>query len=130
MYSIKPRDFVGALRTRKRKMRKPLFAICLVFLACSTACAAPAGGATKTLAGKIVKFECGDNCYLTIRTEKGEETGLCEAKLCVPWFENQAMPKKFIGRKVLATTGVGKQVDGNYNVVGQSLSFKKLEFLN
>jgi hypothetical protein len=83
----------------------------------------------KILTGVIKKFECGDNCYLTIATSGGEETGLCEAKACVPWFENQTMPKKFIGKKVMVTTGVGKQVDGNYTVVGQTLSFKKLEFV-
>jgi hypothetical protein len=85
--------------------------------------------APKILTGAIKKFECGDNCYLTIATSGGEETGLCEAKACVPWFENQKMPKKFIGKKVKVTTGVGKQVDGNYTVVGQTLSFKTLEFV-
>jgi len=84
--------------------------------------AAPA----KTLSGVITKFECGDNCYLTIRTKTGEETGLCEAKQCIPWFENQAMPKKFIGRRVTVTTGIGKQFDGNYDVVGHMTSFKTM----
>lgn len=83
----------------------------------------------KTLTGVITKFECGDNCYLTIRTKTGEETGLCEAKQCVPWFENQAMPKKFIGKRVTVTTGIGKQFDGNYDVVGHTTSFKTMTFV-
>jgi hypothetical protein len=90
---------------------------------------APKDEAPKILTGVIKKFECGDNCYLTIETGGGEETGLCEAKPCIPWFENQKMPKKFVGRKVKVTTGIGKQVDGNYDVVGHTLSFKKLEFV-
>jgi hypothetical protein len=90
--------------------------------------AASAKDAPKTLTGVITKFECGDNCYLTIRTATGEETGLCEAKQCVPWFENQAMPKKFIGKRVTVTTGIGKQFDGNYDVVGHTTSFKTMTF--
>jgi hypothetical protein len=90
--------------------------------------AASAKDAPKTLSGVITKFECGDNCYLTIRTKTGEETGLCEAKQCVPWFENQSMPKKFIGKRVTVTTGIGKQFDGNYDVVGHTTSFKTMTF--
>ena len=36
---------------------------------------AKAIAATKTIEGTIRKFECGDNCYLTIKTAKSEETG-------------------------------------------------------
>lgn len=93
--------------------------------------AAPAAKkAPETITGRIRKFECGDNCYLTIETSSGERTtGLCEAKQCVPWFENQSMPKKFIGKRIRVTTGVGKQFDGNYDVVGHTLSFKSMTFI-
>lgn len=90
---------------------------------------AMASETSRTLTGVIRKFECGDNCYLTIKTSAGEKTGLCEAKACIPWFENQKMPKKFPGRKVRVTTGIGKQFDGNYDVVGHTTSFKKLDFV-
>lgn len=106
-------------------MLKAIVATTLILLALDPrAHAAPA----KRLTGVIVKFECGDNCYLTIRTKSGETTSLCEAKPCVPWFENQSMPKTFIGRTVTVTTGIGKQVDGNYSVVGHTTSFRTLEF--
>ncbi len=85
--------------------------------------------ATKVVEGAIRKFECGDNCYLTIRTAKGEETGLCEAKACVPWFEEQKMPRAMIGRKVKVTTGTGVQRDGAGNVMGKTTSFKTLDFV-
>lgn len=110
-------------------MRRQISTALSLALACSAIAAAPALGALKTLTGVIVKFECGDNCYLTIRTKTGEETGLCEAKACIPWFENQKMPKAFIGKRVKAATGIGKQFDGNYDVVGHTLSFKTLTFV-
>jgi hypothetical protein len=95
----------------------------MIAAASSTAAAAP-----RKLTGAITRFECGDNCYLTIDTGAGEKTGLCEAKACAPWFENQEMPKKFIGKRVTVTVGTGKQYDGNYTVVGRTTAFKKLEF--
>lgn len=110
--------------------KKFWLALPLLLLACVGANAAPAKKASsKVLTGAITKFECGDNCYLTIRTTRGEETGLCEAKPCIPWFENQEMPKKFLGRRVKVTTGIGRQVDGNYDVVGHTTSFKTLTFV-
>jgi len=38
---------------------------------------------TRLLEGKIVRYECGDNCYLMIvdKTRK-QHTGLCHAKFC------------------------------------------------
>lgn len=85
--------------------------------------------ADRVVEGSIKSFECGDNCYLTIKTAKGDETGLCEAKACEPWFERQAMPKSMIGKKVRITTGVGVQRDGGGNVMGKMTSFKKIEFV-
>ena len=85
--------------------------------------------ATKTLEGTIRKFECGDNCYLTIKTAKAEETGLCEAKACVPWFEKQKMPRSFVGKKVRVTTGSGVQRDASGEVRGKMTAFKTLDFV-
>ena len=90
---------------------------------------AKAIAAQKTLEGTIRKFECGDNCYLTIKTAKGEETGLCEAKACTPWFENQKMPRSMIGKKVKVTTATGVQRDASGNVMGKMTSFKTLDFV-
>lgn len=94
----------------------------------TTAAAKPAVKPGQTLTGKIKKFECGDNCYLTITTSKGDVDALCSAKSCVPWFENQKMPARMIGRKVVVKTGMDKQFDGNYDVAGHYLAFKTLTF--
>ena len=85
--------------------------------------------AQKTLEGTIRKFECGDNCYLTIKTAKGEETGLCEAKACEAWFEKQKMPRSMIGKKVKVTTTTGVQRDASGNAMGKMTSFKTLDFV-
>ncbi len=50
-----------------------------------------------TVTGRIKAFECGDNCYLILKSESGKTiTGLCDAPQCTPWLENQQMPTKFI----------------------------------
>lgn len=85
--------------------------------------------ATKTIEGTIKGFECGDNCYLTIKLAKGEETGLCEAKACAPWFENQKMPRAMIGKKVRITTATGVQRDASGKAMGKMTSFKTLDFV-
>ncbi len=107
-------DTPQQMRIIKKKPKKP---------------SARAIAATKTLEGTIRKFECGDNCYLTIRTEKREETGLCEAKACVPWFEKQKMPRSFVGKKVRVTTGSGVQRDASGEVRGKMTAFKTLDFV-
>ncbi len=67
-----------------------------------------------TLSGVIKSFECGDNCYLVITTDKGEEmSGLCVAKACQPWNDKVAIPKRLIGAKVTVTVGEGRQYDGS-----------------
>ena len=90
---------------------------------------AKAIAATKTLEGAIRKFECGDNCYLTIKTAKAEEIGLCEAKACAPWVEKQGMPRSMIGKKVKITTATGVQRDASGKARGKMTSFKTLEFV-
>lgn len=90
---------------------------------------AKAIAATRTIEGTIRKFECGDNCYLTIKTAKAEETGLCEAKACAPWFEKQKMPRSMIGKKVKVTTAIGVQRDASGKAMGKMTSFKTLDFV-
>lgn len=91
---------------------------------------APCASAAQSVTGTIRKFECGDNCYLTIKVKRGKElTGLCTADACRPWNEQAAMPRKLIGRKVLVTLGTGQQVDGSGNVMGDFTAFTKIEFV-
>jgi hypothetical protein len=85
--------------------------------------------AEKTATGRIIRFECGDNCYLVIKTKAGEElTGLCVAQTCRPWNEAAEMPAKYVGRRVAVTRGTGKQVDGSGNVMGDFPSFTSIRF--
>lgn len=74
--------------------------------------------------GKIVRFECGDNCYLTIQPEDGEEiTGLCLAEACEPWNEVADIPAELIGTDAEVTLGTGKQYDAEGNEMGETISF-------
>lgn len=114
------------------RLRAP--AVCAAFFASLAVAVVPPvtgarAGPAQTITGTIRKFECADNCYLTIGTKTGPVTALCEAKACRPWFENQKIPQKMIGRRVTATVGVGKQVNGNYEVVGTFAAFKALVFV-
>jgi len=74
--------------------------------------------------GTIAGFECGDNCYLTIKTSGGGElTGLCVAEACEPWLVEAAMPAELVGKPVSVTVGVGQQLDNEGNVMGDFPSF-------
>jgi hypothetical protein len=89
-----------------------------------------AAAAERKVSGSIVRFECGDNCYLTIKTTSGEElTGLCAAKTCESWNETTEMPAKFIGANVRVTVGTGKQYDGSGNEVGDFPAFSTVAFV-
>lgn len=82
------------------------------------------------VAGTIAAFDCGDNCYLTIKKADGEEVyALCHAPQCAPWVEEQAIPRQMIGRKVTATLGKGKQTDGAGTVMGETEAFTALKFV-
>ena len=90
---------------------------------------APAFAADRTVSGTIAGYECGDNCYLTIRTAKGEElTGLCFAKACEPWNEVAEMPRKYLGKRIEARVGTGQQIDGSGNVMGEMDAFTSITF--
>lgn len=102
-----------------------------LFLAAFALSALIAGSAAfakdKAEVGTIKAYECGDNCYLTITTAKGEElTALCAADACNPWNEQAEMPLEMIGRKVEVVVGSGKQYDGAGNEMGDFPSFTKV----
>jgi hypothetical protein len=85
--------------------------------------------AAEVIDGKIVRYECGDNCYLIIADASGEEmTGLCLADACAPWNEQAEMPAEFVGQAVRVGIGTGQQVDGGDNVMGDFPAFTTIEF--
>lgn len=102
-----------------------LFAALLIGSMVTSAIAAP-----KTVSGTIKTFECGDNCYLTVRTKaKQDLTGLCMADACQSWNEQTEIPKRLIGKKVRVTVGKGQQVDADGNVMGDYPAFTRIEFV-
>lgn len=81
--------------------------------------------------GTIVGYECGDNCYLTIKDAQGEEhTGLCTAPLCDSWNEATTMPDSFKGKRVKVVVGIGEQFDAGGNKMGTMDSFDSIELLD
>lgn len=84
----------------------------------------------RQLEGTIVSYECGDNCYLSIKDLQGEEhSGLCTAPLCDSWNEVAAMPDSFKGQRVNVTVGEGQQFDASGTVMGTMDSFDAIELL-
>jgi hypothetical protein len=77
-----------------------------------------------TVDGKIVSFDCGDNCYLTIKTKDGPEVGLCVAPECDPWNAEAAMPEALIGKSVKAVIGIGERYMEDGTLVDHALSFR------
>lgn len=109
-------------------MSSPL-ALALFVAACVLA--VPSQAKDKTITGKIRGFECGDNCYLTIiDSKKAEQVGLCVAPQCKTWNEQVAMPRRYKGKRVTVTIGTSQQFDDSGNVMGEMMSFKKIEFLD
>jgi hypothetical protein len=81
--------------------------------------------------GSIHRYECGDNCYLTIKDASNREhVGLCAAPECRSWNESGEMPKNYIGEKVIVKTGKGVQVNGNGDKVQPFMSFTRITFLH
>ncbi len=92
---------------------------------------ASASMGTDVVSGEIRAYECGDNCYLTILSEDGEElTGLCAAPECDPWNEVAEMPARFVGRPVTVTIEMGEQTDAEGNVMGEFPAFTRIAFDN
>lgn len=89
---------------------------------------AGAAQAASPVEGRIVGFECGDNCYLQITTDKGKDVNaLCSVGPCEKWAENAEMPAKFVGRKVEGTLGKGMRYDGDGNPMGGFPAFETLK---
>ena len=83
----------------------------------------------QAVVGKIVSFECGDNCYLTIATsERTQLTGLCAATACQPWNEAVELPADLVGTPVTVTLDVGTQFDGGGNDMGPFIAFSEIAF--
>lgn len=84
----------------------------------------------KTLTGSIASYECGDNCYLTIKDAQGaDHIALCTAPQCDSWNEVAAMPNSFLKKKVTVTVGRAKQYDGAGTEMGEMDSFDSITFL-
>jgi hypothetical protein len=81
--------------------------------------------------GRILEFECGDNCYLTIVDKLNRElTGLCTAPECAKWNEEVSMPSHYKGKRVDVTLGKGVQLNAGGTKMGEMLAFKKIKFLD
>lgn len=84
--------------------------------------------AGKPVEGKIVSFECGDNCYLTVKPDTGAEiNALCGVGPCAKWAETAEMPASFVGRRVIGTLAKGMRYDGDGNKMGTYPSFESLK---
>ncbi len=85
----------------------------------------------KTVIATIVDYECGDNCYLTVVDDKGNQhVGLCAAPLCDEWNANATMPDSFKGKKIRFVIGKGQQFDGGGNLMGTTDAFMQIAVLN
>jgi len=83
-----------------------------------------------TIEGRIHKYECGDNCYLTIVDKSGKEhDGLCTARQCEAWNAATEIPKRYIGRRIVVTLGKGVQENGNGDIVGYFTAFMTMRFV-
>lgn len=90
-----------------------------------TAQPAPQG---PSVTGRIVRFECGDNCWLVIDWGGDRKlSALCLARDCKPWNEAAEMPRRFLGRKVTATLGAGIAVNGGGEIQDYALAFTALK---
>ena len=83
-----------------------LSAALLLFVLLAPATDAIAKTKTRTITGRIVSYECGDNCYLTIKDSKGKEhSGLCSASSCQKWNDKVEMPERYKGDMVRIQVG-------------------------
>jgi hypothetical protein len=87
----------------------------------------------KTMIGTVMAFECGDNCYLTIVDEQGQDhQALCSDTSVCDKIMNNIDDPNLAGYKrklVKATIGQGKQFDGAGNVMGTMDAFIKIQLL-
>jgi len=87
----------------------------------------------KTMIGTIMGFECGDNCYLTIVDENGQDyQALCgDEKVCDKIMDNIDDPDLggYKRKLVKVIIGQGKQFDGAGNVMGTMDAFENIQLL-
>ena len=68
----------------------------------------------------LERFECGDNCYLTVRPPReGAEARsiLCTAPQCDEWRDAGALPSDLVGASAQVAFGRGDQRDAAGNVM-------------
>ncbi|MDD1617860.1 MAG: hypothetical protein LUQ28_15645 [Methylococcaceae bacterium] len=86
-----------------------------------------------TMIGTIMAFECGDNCYLTIVDEQGQDhQALCaDDNVCEKIMNNPDDPvlAGYKRKLVKVTIGQGKQYDGAGTVMGTMDAFEKIQVL-
>lgn len=89
---------------------------------------APQAANAPRVTGKILSFECGDNCWLVVQWGGERELSLlCLAAECKPWNEAAQMPKRLIGRKVAVTLGVGTALNGEGEIQDYALAATALK---
>ena len=102
----------------------------ILFFAGGNKVSAESAKSTTVIEGTISSYECGDNCYLTIKDKKGKDhTGLCSAPLCQEWNHQAEMPDRYKGRRVKVTVGRGTRFDGSGNAVDTFDAFTEIELL-
>jgi hypothetical protein len=114
-------------------MKQLSYSIGLAFAVSATLLAqsSPSIAKDRKITGTILRFECGDNCYLAIvDSKKAEQVGLCEAPECRGWNERTEMPSRYKGKRVTVIVGQGTQVDDSGNVMGDMMAFTKIKFLD
>jgi hypothetical protein len=103
----------------------------LLLIVAAIGTSAPTAAQNSSREGRILAFECGDNCDLAIIDKLNKElTGLCTAPECAKWNEEVSMPSHYKGKRVAVTLGRGVQLDGGGNKMGEMLAFKKVRFLD
>ena len=97
----------------------------------SDQCLAPAGENNSVIEGYLEEYGCGDNCYLTIIDQQGQDrTGLCMAEpLCVEIGEYDELPAHLKGKRVRVWVGTDQRYDGEGNAMDMVESFKRIQWL-
>lgn len=94
--------------------------VTLLFAAMVLAAPAAAQGEPKpapkswTTTARLVGFECGDSCWLSVRTARGRlESILCNAPQCESWMRLGTLPKPLVGKRARMSMRMGKAMSGD-----------------
>ena len=83
-----------------------------------------------TTTARLVGFECGDNCWLSVKDARGRrESVLCNAPQCERWMSLGTLPKRLVGKRVKMSMRMGKAMSGDV-VMAESPEVFRLEFVN